>query len=96
MPISFTGIQRLGKISVGVDGGHLGLVVPERGLRDRYVPDGFAHPRAQAVAETVPAKTLTCSPRRHFANGFVLQREQQCKGYLCLICRIDLFKLKKT
>src|SRR5664279_3774702 len=60
-------IQRLGKISWGVDGAHLGLAVTEQGLGDRDVLGDFVRPRAQAVAETVPAKTLTLGhqPQSH-------------------------------
>jgi len=42
------------------------------------------------------APTLTCSPKRPFAGEFVLQPEQQSKGFLCLLYRTDLLKLKKT
>jgi hypothetical protein len=32
----------------------------------------------------------------HFADELVLQRGRQSKGYLCLLYRIGLLKLKKT
>ena len=42
------------------------------------------------------AATLTCSPSRYSEDELVLQRGRQSKGYLCLLYRIGLLKLKKT
>jgi hypothetical protein len=42
------------------------------------------------------AATLTCSPSRYSVDELVLQRGRQSKGYLCLLYRIGLLKLKKT
>jgi hypothetical protein len=42
------------------------------------------------------AGTLTCSPSRYSEDELVLQRGRQSKGYLCLLYRIGLLKLKKT
>jgi len=42
------------------------------------------------------AATLTCLPSRYSEDELVLQPEQQSKGYLCLLYRIGLLKLKKT
>ena len=64
-------IQRLGKISVGVDGGHLGPAVTEQGLGDCDVLSGFVRPRAQAVAETVPGKTLTVGYQPQSHDGWL-------------------------
>ena len=42
------------------------------------------------------AATLTRSPSRYSVDKLVLQRGRQSKGYLCLLYRIGLLKLKKT
>src|SRR5208283_5288423 len=42
------------------------------------------------------AATLTCSPSRYSEDELVLQRGLQSKGYLCLLYRIGLLKLKTT
>jgi hypothetical protein len=42
------------------------------------------------------AATLTCSPSRYSVDELVLQRGRRSKGYLCLLYRIGLPKLKKT
>ena len=42
------------------------------------------------------AATLTCSPSRYSEDELVLQRGRLPKGYLCLLYRIGLLKLKKT
>jgi hypothetical protein len=47
------------EVSVGVECGHLRLAVTEQGLRNGNVLRHLVCPRAQAMTETVPTKTLT-------------------------------------